>query len=77
MQFRKWSVLKSCFAHQCKHNHSPISSWRLFSREQAKSECDWVVMLSVIVASQPSCFFLCSREQIRLVENIVKTMGEL
>jgi hypothetical protein len=40
-----------------------------FSREQAKSDCDWVVMSSVFVASQSSCLFLCSREQIRLVEN--------
>ena len=49
------------------------STWRFFSREQAKSKCDWVVMSSVFVASQSSCFFLCqcseSREQIRLVEN--------
>ncbi len=44
-----------------------------FSREQAKSECDWVVMSSVFVASQSSCFFVCSREQIRLVENRLKT----
>jgi hypothetical protein len=28
-----------------------------FSREKAKSECDWVVMTSVFVASQSSCFF--------------------
>ena len=28
-----------------------------------------VVMSSVFVTSQSSCFFLCSREQIRLVEN--------
>ena len=43
--------------------------WRFFSREQAKCECDWLVMSSVFVASQSSCFFLCSREQIRQVEN--------
>ena len=42
-----------------------------FSREEAKSECDWVVMSSVFVASQSSCFFFCSREQIRVVENRV------
>ena len=47
----------------------PASTWRIFSREQAKSECDWLVMTSVFVASQSSCFFLCSREQIRQVEN--------
>ena len=41
----------------------------IFSREQAKHEYDWLVMSSVFVASQSSCFFLCSREQIRLVEN--------
>ena len=29
----------------------------IFSREQAKSECDWVAMSSVFVASQSSCFF--------------------
>ena len=48
---------------------SLFSTWRFFSREQAKSECDWLVMSSVFVTSQSSCFFLCSREQIRLVEN--------
>ncbi len=45
---------------------SPFFTWRFFSREQEKNECDWVVMSSVFVASQSSCFFLCSREQIRL-----------
>ena len=40
-----------------------------FKSEQAKSECDWLVMSSVFVANQSSCFFLCSREQIRVVEN--------
>jgi hypothetical protein len=42
------------------------------SREQAKSECDWVMMSSVFVASQSNCFFLisaCSRERVRLEEN--------
>jgi hypothetical protein len=48
---------------------SPFSTWRYFSREQVKSECDWVVMASVFVASQSDCFFICSREQIRLMEN--------
>ena len=48
---------------------SPFSTWQFFSREQAKSECDCLVMSSVLVASQSRCFFLCSREQIRLVEN--------
>ena len=48
---------------------SQFSTWRFFSHEQAKSERDWLVMSSVFVASQSSCFFLCSREQIRLVEN--------
>ncbi len=48
---------------------SPFSTWGFFSREQAKSECDWQVMSSMFVASQSSCFFLCSREQVRLVEN--------
>ncbi len=51
---------------------SPFSTWQFFSYEQAKSECDWMVMSSVFVTSQPSCFFLCSREQIRLVENRLK-----
>ena len=44
------------------------------SREQAKSECDWLVMSSVFVTSQSSCFFLCSREQIRVVENQLYTV---
>ncbi len=46
----------------------PVFHLEIFSREQAKSECDWVVISSVFVASQSSCFFLCSREQIRQVE---------
>ena len=48
---------------------SRFSTWLICSREQAKSECDWLVMTSVFVASQSSCFFVCSREQIRQVEN--------
>ena len=40
-----------------------------FSREQTKSESDWVMMSAVFVTSQSSCFFLCSRQQIRLVDN--------
>ncbi len=57
---------------------SRLSTWRCFSREQAKSECDWVVMSSVFVASQSSCFFHCSREQIRLVESRLHTFkGQL
>ena len=53
---------------------SRFSTWRIYSREQANlSECDWLVMSSVFVASQSSCFFLCSREQIRLVENWLYT----
>jgi hypothetical protein len=36
---------------------SRFSTWRFFSRERAKSECDWVVMSSVSIASQSSCFF--------------------
>ena len=48
----------------------PLSPFfEFFSHEQAKTECDWVVMSSVFVASQSSCFFHCSREQILLVEN--------
>jgi hypothetical protein len=37
-----------------------LSTWRIFWREQEKSECDWVVMSSLSVASQSS-----SPEQIR------------
>ena len=44
-------------------------------RKLAKSECDWLVMSSVFVASQSSCFFLCSREQIGLVENRLNTFN--
>jgi hypothetical protein len=40
-----------------------------FAQTNMQEVCDWVVMTSVFVASQSSCFFLCSREQIRLVEN--------
>ncbi len=53
---------------------SRFSTWRICSRKQAKSECDWLVMSSVFVTSQSSCFFLCSREQIRLVENRLYTV---
>ena len=49
---------------------SPLSTWRCFSREQVKSECDWRVMTSVFVVSQSSCFFLCLCEQIRLLANV-------
>jgi hypothetical protein len=41
----------------------------IFSREQAKGECDWLVLSSVFVASQSSCFFLRSREKINQLEN--------
>ena len=51
---------------------SRFSTWRIGSREQAKSGCDWLVMSSRFVASQSSCFFLCSREQIRQVESRLK-----
>ena len=34
-----------------------FSTWRICSRVQAKSECDWLVITSVFVASQSSCFF--------------------
>jgi hypothetical protein len=57
------------FAMSGKETLSPFSTWRFFSREQAKREYDWVVMSSVFVSSQSSCFFLCSREQICQVEN--------
>ncbi len=43
----------------------------LFAK-QAKGEYDWLVISLLLVASQSSCIFLCSREQIRLVENRVK-----
>ncbi len=43
-----------------------------FARTRQKSERDWVVMSSVFVVSQSSCFFLCSREQICLVEDRLK-----
>ena len=42
---------------------------RFFSRKQATSECDWVAMTSVFDVSQSNCFFLCSHEQICLIEN--------
>ena len=40
-----------------------------FSGEQAKSECDLIMMWSVFVASESNCFFLRSRKQISLVKN--------
>ena len=50
-------------------NIEPVFHLANLFAEQAKSECDWLVISSVFVASQSSCFFLCLREQIRLVEN--------
>ena len=52
-----------------KSHLSRFSTWRICSREQAKSECDWLVMSSVFLTGQSGCFSLCSRKQIRLVEN--------
>jgi hypothetical protein len=53
----------------------PVSRLAFFSREQAtKIECDWVVMTTAFVVSQSGCFFLRSREQIRLVENRLYAM---
>ena len=48
---------------------SPFSNRQFYSHEQAKRECDWVMMSSVFVASESSCFFLCLREQISPMEN--------
>ena len=53
---------------------SPFLHGDFFSHEQARSDCDWVVMSSVFFDSQSSCFFHFSREQIRLVENRLKVM---
>ncbi len=36
---------------------SRFSTWRICSREQAKRECDLLVMTSVFLASQSSSFF--------------------
>ena len=57
-------LIEVCVAYKARFSLSDV-----FSREQAKNECVLVVMSSVFVASQSSCIFLCSREQIRLVEN--------
>ncbi len=35
----------------------PFSTWRICSREQAKSECVWLVMSSVFVANNQVAFF--------------------
>jgi hypothetical protein len=40
-----------------------------FSREQAISECDWVVMSSMFVAQPIKLLFSLFHELIRLVEN--------
>ena len=56
-------------------NKAGFPHGNFFSREQAKSECDWLVMSSVFLAGQSSCFFLCSREQIRQVENRLNTLS--
>jgi uroporphyrinogen-III synthase len=63
-----FAFLKSNFA-SLTRLLSPFSTWRFFSREQEKGECDWLMMTSLFVVSQSSCFFLCSREQICLVES--------
>jgi hypothetical protein len=34
---------------------------QLFWHEQAKSECDWMVMSSVFVTNKSSCFFLLGK----------------
>ena len=43
-----------------------------FRANKQNSECDWLVMSSVFVASQSHSFFACSREKIRPVENGLK-----
>ncbi len=57
------------FEIQLNHSYAGFPLGEFVWREQAKSECDWLVLSSVFVASQSCRFFLCSREQIRLVEN--------
>ncbi len=65
-----WSAAcQGCPVQNTGENKARFPLGDFFAREQAKSECNWVVMSSVFVASQSSCFFLCSREQIRLVDN--------
>ncbi len=53
---------------------SPFSTWRFFSHEQANVNGSDVVS----VCRQPIyCFFLCSREQIRAMENRLYYSGPL
>jgi hypothetical protein len=46
-----------------------------FFPRDAKSECDWLAMSSVLVASQSRCFFLCAREQILPMENSFESVN--
>ncbi len=53
-----WPLVSRKKATAIKNGLKPVFP-RFFSREQAKSECDWVMMSSVFVAIQSSCFLLC------------------
>jgi hypothetical protein len=46
---------------------SPFFTLRFFSRKQAKSECDWLVMCLVFVASQKSMLFFSVRAKLQLI----------
>ncbi len=50
---------------QHQQNIKPVFPLGEFVPANNKKQLDWLVMTSVFVASQSSCFFLCSREQIR------------
>ena len=63
--------IKSSFSRVEFLNFSPVEISTIppemfcFSCEQAKSECDWLVMTSLFVANQSSYFFLSSRDIIK------------
>ena len=61
-------------SHTVNHKAHFLLGDLFFFARTTKTGCDWLVMSSVFVAIQSSCFFLCSREQIRLVESRLKAL---
>ena len=51
---------------------SRFSTWRICSREQRNEQLDWLATNTDVITTQSHLLFLCSREQIRQVENRLK-----
>ena len=56
---------------------SRFSTWRICSREQRKKQLDWLATNTDDITSQSHSLFTCSREQIRQVENRLKSIDYL